>query len=463
MARAGRRRLRGCRGLLDRNFGGSVASPMVWMVAAAARRELGDADADVVDTATGGQTTGETFAATTAAAEVGNQPPVIISATAGAPSTSTGVATGTVTATDANNDILKYTATATKGTVSISPTAGAFTYTPTAAARHTAAADTATTDKQDTVTVTVTDGHGGVAAQTVTVAIAPKNSAPTIGSYGVTVATPNTTTGVVTGKITATDANKDPLTYTAPTTTSKGARQHHHHHRGVHLHPHRRGPPRRRRHRRTDIGQDRHLHRHRHRRPRRHHHQNRHRDHLPQKQCPHRGRHTDSQRPQPDTGIVTGTLGAADADADALSYKATPTKGTITFNAGGSVHLHPHRRRTPCRSSARRGQDRHVHRDGVRWPRRHRDQVAQHAGDPGQHRPGDHQRQCGCPQHVRGGRPARSPPPTPTTTSSNTPRRPPRARSPSVRPPGRSPTPPPPQPGIQPPRTPPPPPTNRTP
>ena len=53
---------------------------------------------------------------------------------------------------------------------------GVFTYTPTAAARHAAAATGASsTVKSDTVTVTVNDGHGGVASKAVTVAIAPAN------------------------------------------------------------------------------------------------------------------------------------------------------------------------------------------------------------------------------------------------------------------------------------------------
>jgi hypothetical protein len=43
------------------DFGGGVASPVMWVVAAAARRELGNADADLVDTVTGQQTTGQTL------------------------------------------------------------------------------------------------------------------------------------------------------------------------------------------------------------------------------------------------------------------------------------------------------------------------------------------------------------------------------------------------------------------
>ena len=127
-----------------------------------------------------------------------------------------------VTATDADKDTLTYSGTTTaKGTVSVNAKTGAFTYTPTAAARHAASAATASTaDKQDTVTLTVTDGHGGTTSKTVPVDIAPKNTAPTVNA---TVGKPNATTGVVTGTVTATDADKDALTYAAPTTTDKGA------------------------------------------------------------------------------------------------------------------------------------------------------------------------------------------------------------------------------------------------
>jgi VCBS repeat-containing protein len=74
---------------------------------------------------------------------------------------SNGVIAGSVSVTDGDNDTLTYAGTAGKGTVVFN---GAnYTYTPTLAARHAAAADNASTaTKQDTITITVDDGHGGV-------------------------------------------------------------------------------------------------------------------------------------------------------------------------------------------------------------------------------------------------------------------------------------------------------------
>jgi YVTN family beta-propeller protein/VCBS repeat-containing protein len=53
------------------------------------------------------------------------------------------------------------------------------------------------------------------------VSIAPVNAKPVAGTP--TVGTPNTSTGVVTGTVSATDTDGDPLTYSGSTTTSKGA------------------------------------------------------------------------------------------------------------------------------------------------------------------------------------------------------------------------------------------------
>jgi VCBS repeat-containing protein len=90
--------------------------------------------------------------------------------------------------------------------------AGVFTYTPTAAARHAAAKLGATTAATtDTVTVTVTDARGAATVKAVTVTILGRNAVPTATK---TVGTPNSTTGVVTGKVTGADADRDPLTYT---------------------------------------------------------------------------------------------------------------------------------------------------------------------------------------------------------------------------------------------------------
>ena len=268
-----------------------------------------------------------------------NAGPVITSASAGAPNASTGVVAGTVIATDADKDTVAYTATATtRGKVSINATTGAFTYTATATARHAASSVSATdADKQDTVTVTVTDGHGGVASKMVTVAIAPQNSAPTTS---VSVGSPSITSGIVTGKVTGADANNDALNYTAPTTTALGA---------VAINATTGAftytPTDPARHAAAAIGApasaktdvftvtvtDAHggtttrtvtvaV--------------------APKNTAPTVAATTRVDAPTA-SGLVTGSVGAADADGDVLSYKATPTKGTIAFGAGGSFTYTP--------------------------------------------------------------------------------------------------------------------------
>ena len=157
-----------------------------------------------------------------------NRAPVLSTPVVGTPIALTGVVSGSVSATDADGDTLTYSAPAStaKGAIIINAGTGAFTYTPTVAARNTAAAPGATpADRADGFTVTVTDGHGGTATAAITVAIspavAPANRAPVLSTP--VVGTPNATTGVVTGSVSATDADGDTLTYSAPTTTAKGA------------------------------------------------------------------------------------------------------------------------------------------------------------------------------------------------------------------------------------------------
>ncbi|MGV0790808.1 Ig-like domain-containing protein [Mycolicibacterium sp. XJ1819] len=131
---------------------------------------------------------------------------------------STGVVKGTVTARDADRDKLTYegSTTTAKGTVVVD-SRGRFTYTPTAEARHAAAADGATaTDQTDSFTITVDDGHGGTVAVPITVTIKSVNTRPKARA---TVGTPDASSGIVTGTVSATDNDADTLVYTASPTT----------------------------------------------------------------------------------------------------------------------------------------------------------------------------------------------------------------------------------------------------
>ena len=104
-------------------------------------------------------------------------------ASAGSPDPVTGVVAGAVLGSDPDGDALSYSGSGatTKGSVVVGAT-GSFVYTPTDAARQTAAGPTATAaDRQDAFTVTISDGRGGTAAVGVTVAVAPATT-PTPGT-----------------------------------------------------------------------------------------------------------------------------------------------------------------------------------------------------------------------------------------------------------------------------------------
>lgn len=193
---------------------GPVESPLAWLVLAAARRHAGRTAEDLDFS--------EVLSANAiGAAEVNTSPTATLSRQ-GSPSSWTGKVTGTIKASDVDGDRLTYTATTTaKGKVTVS-SRGTFTYTPTAAARHAAAAVTAAAaDKSDTFTITVTDGKGGFAEVPVTVAIRPANSAPS--RLRSSVAKPDPVTGVVTGRVSASDGDGDGFTYAATTNPKSGA------------------------------------------------------------------------------------------------------------------------------------------------------------------------------------------------------------------------------------------------
>lgn len=189
-----------------------VNAPALWVLAAAARRQLGsDHDGD------------PPLLAAVETTSPPNTPPTG-AYTIGKPNTTSGLVTGTVKGVDADKDKVGYSAPTTSakgGTVTVNATTGKFTYTPAPAARFTAASSTNAADKEDSFVVTVSDGKGGTGTVTVRVAIDP-NRAPVVPPA--TVNPPNVNTGVVTGKVTATDPDKDKLTYTTTATSNHGGK-----------------------------------------------------------------------------------------------------------------------------------------------------------------------------------------------------------------------------------------------
>jgi YVTN family beta-propeller protein/VCBS repeat-containing protein len=141
-----------------------VDPPGVWVLAAAARRQFEPSNTaqlqriseDPAQTSLALEESGYTamFATT---AETNTAPAA--SSTFARADLADGTVTGTVIGTDADGDDLIYTVTGqpASGTVDVDPETGAFTYSPTDAARLTAAQTTQT--DRDTFTVTVSDGE----------------------------------------------------------------------------------------------------------------------------------------------------------------------------------------------------------------------------------------------------------------------------------------------------------------
>lgn len=195
-----------------------ISSLLAWTFVAAARREIESTGAVTAVNRTVGS--GQT--AILAAAQVANQPPVISKISLGPPDANSGAVTGTVVAADPNGDRLFYAVTtSSRGAVTITK-AGVFTYIPTASALHAAARIGAPASLTSAiVNVTVADATGAAATQVVTVMISPRNNAPT--GAKATVTAPNSSNGVVTGTVTATDPDKDRLSFSVPSLTSRGA------------------------------------------------------------------------------------------------------------------------------------------------------------------------------------------------------------------------------------------------
>ena len=180
------------------------ASPALWVLAAAARRQLGTIDTVGAD---------RNAVASTALAP---GTPVVN------PPDAAGVVTGSVVVTGVDPVTVTYQPSAlTKGSIKIVPgTDGfSFTYTPTAVARHAASATNADAGaKSESFVVTISDGSGSVAAVPITVAILPVNAPPTNGKARASLPSSN---GDVRGRITARDSDRDTLAYT-PLATAKG-------------------------------------------------------------------------------------------------------------------------------------------------------------------------------------------------------------------------------------------------
>lgn len=138
-----------------------------------------------------------------------NEKPVV-TFSAPSPSSVTGIVKGSVIGTDKDKDVLTYTSTgvtAKGGSVTIDAK-GKFTYTPTTAARYVASLATAApADKLDTFTVTVSDGHGAIITQLVTVKVSPKSTKPkyVMTSGGTTSYTEQQGPVVVDGSVTLTN------------------------------------------------------------------------------------------------------------------------------------------------------------------------------------------------------------------------------------------------------------------
>lgn len=129
--------------LLGGTGGTPAATPLTWVLAAAARRELGLAPTASIAT----PTTPTPIAATATV----NQPPTVV-ATVATPDANTGVVTGKITATDPEKKALTYAVASppTTGTLVFDTKKATFTYTPTTAQRVLAGL------QPDAVTVTFT-------------------------------------------------------------------------------------------------------------------------------------------------------------------------------------------------------------------------------------------------------------------------------------------------------------------
>jgi VCBS repeat-containing protein len=134
-------------------------------------------DVTVADGRGGSTTATATY---TANDEPINQPPTDLATTVREPNVDTGIVGGRVTAVDRADTVLYRAGTAASGSVVIDALTGNWHYTPTADARHAAAATTGTPVTTDSFTLTATDTVGSLITIEVEVAIAASNAAPTL-------------------------------------------------------------------------------------------------------------------------------------------------------------------------------------------------------------------------------------------------------------------------------------------
>lgn len=193
--------------------GGPVApvdSPLMWTMLAFARRQFGQARPEIVG-AVGSQADELVDPEASAIPE----PEQV---TTSEPGIFTGTITGRITGSDPEGGRVTYSGTATteKGRVTVLPW-GSFRYTPTAAARHAAAADGADEEtRTDVFTVTLSDAAGNTVAVPVVVDILPRNATP-FGARA-DVGTGSLATGKTVIDVSAYDFDRDTLTFTVPDT-----------------------------------------------------------------------------------------------------------------------------------------------------------------------------------------------------------------------------------------------------
>lgn len=198
----------------------------------AARHAAAAADATDADKQDGFEITvsdghgGVTTVAVAVVIKPANSAPTRASASEVFTNPNSGVTTGKITAVDADGDAVTYvTVSGTrKGELVMAPD-GTFSYVPTAEARAEASKRFAPSwDRTDSFRVTVDDGHGGTKTLTVRVGIAPfghANQNPAGGTF--TAGQPNSSSGKVGGTASASDAERDVLTYGGSGATPKGS------------------------------------------------------------------------------------------------------------------------------------------------------------------------------------------------------------------------------------------------